>query len=468
MSQTLEKSKSLRSKWLIVALVLACIAVGGWATKNRWLPHLSAALRNESQKGAAAPHEVSHAESGHGHEHAGHSENASIQLSANALKNIGFQPFTVQMGSFERTITLPAIVVEQPGRTQIHISSPLTGVVTKISAMQGEAVEPDSPMFEIRLTHEDIVTAQRDFLVTAENLDVVDREIARLKGVGEGVIAGKRIVEQEYEKQKLEAALLASQQALLLHGLSAQQVAEIRKTKKLLQTLTIYAPAHSRAGELCSDHLFHVQHLGVSQGQQVSAGQELCILADHCELFIEGRAFEDDAKKLRDAAEQRWDITAVQLSGAETKETIKGLKLLYLADQVDPDSRAFHFYIRLPNEVVLNQTDESGRRYIQWHFKPGQRMELRVPVERWKDRIILPVDAVIDEGAENYVYRQNGNHFDRVPVHVEYRDRDSVVVANNGSLFPGDVVAGKGAYQIHLALKNKSGGGIDPHAGHHH
>jgi hypothetical protein len=67
-----------------------------------------------------------------------------------------------------------------------------------------------------------------------------------------------------------------------------------------------------------------------------------------------------------------------------------------------------------------------------------------------------------------YVYRQNGDHFDRVPVHVLYRDRDSVVVANNGSLFPGDVVAGKGAYQMHLALKNKSGGGIDPHAGHQH
>jgi hypothetical protein len=35
-------------------------------------------------------------------------------------------------------------------------------------------------------------------------------------------------------------------------------------------------------------------------------------------------------------------------------------------------------------------------------------------------------------------------------------------------LFPDDVVAGEGAYQIHLALKNKAGGGIDPHAGHQH
>ncbi len=53
-------------------------------------------------------------------------------------------------------------------------------------------------------------------------------------------------------------------------------------------------------------------------------------------------------------------------------------------------------------------------------------------------------------------------------VHIEHRDRSSAVVANDGAVFPGDVVAAKGAYQLHLALKNKSGGGIDPHAGHNH
>ena len=53
-------------------------------------------------------------------------------------------------------------------------------------------------------------------------------------------------------------------------------------------------------------------------------------------------------------------------------------------------------------------------------------------------------------------------------VHVEYRDRFSVVIANDGSLFPGDVVATCGAQQLQLALKNKAGGGIDPHAGHNH
>ena len=90
------------------------------------------------------------------------------------------------------------------------------------------------------------------------------------------------------------------------------------------------------------------------------------------------------------------------------------------------------------------------------------------PVEHWEDRIVLPVDAVVVEGAETYVYRQYGDHFDRVPVHIEYRDRASVVISNDGSIVPGDVIAARGAYEMHLALKNKAGGGVDPHAGHNH
>ena len=81
---------------------------------------------------------------------------------------------------------------------------------------------------------------------------------------------------------------------------------------------------------------------------------------------------------------------------------------------------------------------------------------------------MLPVDAVVNEGAESFVFQQNGDRFDRKPVHVEYRDQRWVVIENDGTLFPGDVVATAGAYLMHLALKNKAGGGVDPHAGHNH
>lgn len=456
------------NRWLIALLIVGVAIATAWALRGYWWPTAAsnAATSGKDEHGHEA-HDQGHAEEQHNH--AGHSESASIKLSEKALKNIGYQPVTVALGTFTRTMTLPAIVVGQPGRTQLHITAPLTGVITEIHAVAGEAIEPGSPMFEIRLTHEELVTAQKEYLQTAENLDVVNREIGRLKTLGEGVIAGKRILEQQYEKQKLEASLRSSQQALLLHGLSEEQVQEIFKTRKLLNALTIRAPVHSHKDDASlADHWFHVQSLPVSPGVQVTAGQELCILADHCELLVEGKAFEDDAAQLRRALQEGWKVEASLMVGERKTEKVEGLKLLYLADQIDPESRAFHFYLELPNKIVLDQQPAPGRRFIEWKFKPGQRMELRVPVENWKDRIVLPVDSVVDEGAEAYVYRQNGDHFDRVAVHVEYRDRNDVVIANDGALFPGDIVAGQGAYQIHLALKNKSGGGIDPHAGHNH
>ena len=425
---------------------------------NRWLARPSA---------PSTPQPDEHA--GHDHGHAGHSENASIALSANALRNVGFQPIQIEPTTFLKTTTVPAMVVERPGRSQIHIAAPLTGLVTKIVPIQGAAIEPGSPMFEIRLTHEELVTAQSNLIRTAENLDVVNREIARLRAIGEGLIVGKRILEQEYEKQKLEAGLRAERQSLLLHGLEENDVESILRERKLFHLITVNAPANDHDGGACrEDHPYHVQELPVKLGQQVEAGQVLCVLADHCELYIEGRAFEDDAARLREAARNGWKVSAAILAGDRATEEIDGLKLLYLADHVDPQSRAFRFYLRLPNQIALDQTDSNGIRFLDWRFKPGQRMELRVPVEQWEKRIVLPVEAVVDEGAETYIYQQNGDHFDRVSVHVEYRDQRSVVIANDGAVFPGDIVAARGAYQMHLALKNKSGGGVDPHAGHDH
>jgi hypothetical protein len=139
-----------------------------------------------------------------------------------------------------------------------------------------------------------------------------------------------------------------------------------------------------------------------------------------------------------------------------------------VADKVETDSRTLRFFVRLPNLMVRDSQTPEGHRFVAWKFKPGQRLQLQVPVAVWTDRIVLPEDAVVQDGAEYFVFQQNGDHFDRRPVHVEYRDATSVVVANDGSLYPGDTVVASGAQQMHLALKNKSSGGIDPHAGHHH
>jgi len=431
---------------------------------GQWVQDVAIAL--EEPDHGADHHGDDHHENGHGHE--GHVEADALRLSKQALKNVGYKSIRIELQPFVRTVTMPAMVVERPGRSQFDVTAPMTGIVKKVYRIEGEAIEPGEPLFDLHLTHKDLVTAQRDFLRLTEELDVVEREVRRLQSVGDGVIAGKRILERQYEEQKIKAALHAQRQGLLLHGLTKEQLDQIQHKRSLLKTLTIVAPEHFNGEEPHgSPTLFHLQRLHSQSGKQVSAGSRLAVLADHRQLYIEGRAFEEDAERLNLSAKDNWNISAVLMSPGTTRSIAENLQILYLSDQVEPESRALKFYIALPNEVVRDQTKD-GHRFIGWKYKPGQRMEVRIPVQQLEQRIVLPVDAVVEEGAETFVFQMHGDHFDRVAVHVELRDRDFVVIANDDVLYPGDIVAASGAYLMHLALKNKAGGGVDPHAGHNH
>jgi len=462
------KTRPLRLALPLVVIALAVSAI--YLGKDR----LKALVSLPASESTAAKHQAEpHDEAGHEHDHShsGHQETNSLELSEQARSNIGLQLVTVELKPFEKTITVPGMITERPGRTTFEITAPMTGVVTRLAAVQGEAVQPGQVLADMRLTHEELVQAQGDLLRTAESLDVTKREISRIEVLArDGAIAGKTLIDLNYEKQKSEAVLRAQSQTLVLHGLTEDQVADILKTRKLLSKLSVSVPELA-AGESADSttRTLQVQELRVEQGQHVTAGDVLFVLADHRELFIEGKAFEQDVQAVSKAVAEDWKVSAIIESKATRPEDIvSDLSVLYMANKVDPDSRSFRFYVTLPNRVLREKKASDGRLFLDWEFKPGQRVQLRIPVEQWEDRIVLPIEAVASEGTESFVFQANGDHFDRRPVHVEYRDQVWAVIANDGSLFPGDIVAKSGAFQLQTAMKNKSGGAIDPHAGHNH
>ncbi|QDT47354.1 hypothetical protein Pan258_13880 [Symmachiella dynata] len=485
------------------AVVGGLVLIGAaWYFQSTWIPAVKqwaaytvAAGKKQSAAKTADDADVLIEDDHSGHDHAGHDDSSSLELSEQAQRNVGLTADKirkVQLTTFTRKISVPAIVTERPGRTQVKVVAPMTGVITGVYVVEGEAIPPGKQLFKIRLTHEDLVQSQTTFLQALGELDVENREIKRLKQITEGVVAGKVVLEREYARQKLEAVLNANRQALILHGLSEAQIDQIEKDRHLVSEIAVYAPnANFDSDEVRTPQPLVqpvslisvegkadgvdqgqspliVQELNVSKGGFVQAGDTLCILVDYRELFIEGRAFEHDAIELAEAAAKNKKLTAVLEGNGKKLETIDDLTISYLDNRIEPDSRAFHFYVGLPNRVIQDTKASDGRRFLSWKFKPGQRMQLQIPVEEWTDRIVLPVDAVAQDGAEYFVFQQNGDHFDRRPVHVEYQDQYSVVIANDGSLFPGDVVAFAGAHQLQMALKNKAGGGVDPHAGHNH
>jgi cobalt-zinc-cadmium efflux system membrane fusion protein len=455
-------------------LLIVAGAVGGFFSRNWWLPQLQQAIARAQDPHAGHDHaKGEHPKDEHPSdkptgEEASHDENSVLKLSPQAQKNVGMRHMTIKRRDFDRTMTLPAMIIERPGRTRVKVSAPMTGIVTRIYPIEGEAVTPGQPLFDLRLTHEDLVSTQSDFLRTVEELDVIKREVTRLEKVtSSGAIAGKALLQRQYEQQKTEAMLHAQQQELILHGLSQQQVEDIAAKRKLLQQITVLTPTppeptgDKSAKDEPAEQLLQVAQLNVEQGQQVVSGELLCVLTDHASLYIQGKAFEEDAQTLHEAQAKGSPITALLASGGKRSQAIPYLKILRVDNKIELDSRALRFYVRLPNELIRNEKAADGSRFIAWRYKPGQRVELLLPVERWEDRIVLPVDAVVEDGADRFVFQKKGDHFHRLPVHAEYRDRHWVVLGDDNMLAPDDVVVTSGAEQMHREMKKKARSGGD-------
>ena len=468
-------------RWIAIPLLAVAAVTGWWPTLRDRL--------NGQRSPASAPtaHATPAQPDGHDHEHDhDHDQHAgdSLELSEQARRKIGLQTGEIEVSTFVRTMSVPGLVAERPGQTRVRVVAPLTGIVTRVHVIEGEAVPPGQPLFELRLTHEDLLNSQVEFLRLTEELDVVNREIERLKPiVDKGAIPQKTLLDRQYEQQKLRGGQRAQRQSLRLHGLAETQIDEVEQSRTLLSTLTVVAPAPPEpqlastvvsgadnpesAASAAAVPLLQVEELETEVGRLVSAGDSLLSLADYSRLYIEGNAFEQDLELIAQTLARHAPITATIENHTAATPRVAGLSILYLADQINPVERTLHFYLPLLNQSIRDEQVD-GHRFVNWRFKPGQRTQLEIPVEEWTDRLVLPATAVAQEGPDWFVFVENGDHFDRRPVHVEYRDRSQVVVAQDGSLFPGDVVALTGAAQLQMALRNRSGGAIDPHAGHSH
>lgn len=216
-----------------------------------------------------------------------------------------------------------------------------------------------------------------------------------------------------------------------------------------------------------SEPLLVIHELRVQKGQIVNAGDILAMMANYELLLVEGQAFEAEAGLVAKVRAEGKKVLATVGEG-DGLRTIGELDLVWIENEINPANRTLKFFANLPNRLTADQKNDSGQRFIEWEFKPGQRMQLNIPVETWEEQFVLPVDAVVREGFESFVFQQNGDSFERVPVHERFRDGANVVIENDGSIFPGDVIALRGAHQMQMALKNRAGGGADPHAGHNH
>jgi multidrug efflux pump subunit AcrA (membrane-fusion protein) len=437
----------------------AALLGGGWLAYDARFRQPSAADKVDSED--------------HGH----HGDRERVRISPQAQANLNLDVRSVRPQTYWRTIRVPGVVVESGGQSDHGITAPIAGVVKQVFAVPGDTVRPGAGLFVLSLTSEYLQSSQTELNKTARELAITREQKERLGKIAEA-IAGARLIELQNQLDRLGALRKAQRNDLALRGLTASQIDAVEQGE-FVREITIRVPPsrQSRAtvpsvsaetgGQAPPEPLYELEALKVRLGEQAQAGQVLALLGDHQHLYIEGRGFREDTALVERSAARGWPVSATFAEDvdADWPPLQQELTIQYLANALDPTSQTFPFYIPLDNQA-RNYT-RTGKTYRLWRFRPGQRLHLGVRVQEFNDVFVLPQGAVVREGPEAYVFRQNGDFFERKPVHVVYED-SSHVVLSGGSVLPGSYLAQHGAAALNRAMQARGGAAEHGHDHHGH
>lgn len=427
---------------------LGFLATMGWFTQSYWKPLL----------GYSQPEDHDHAETS---VPPVADSPRVLKLAKQARQNLNLKVRPLEVTHYWQSLRIPGIIQDRPGFTDRGVTSPLAGVVTEVYAFQGDIVRPGQRLFQIRLVSDYLQKTQTELFRAIREVEVFEQEIARISDLADaGTIPGKRKLELQQQISRQKAIIEANRQDLLSRGVAAEQIAAI-ETGTFLTTTTVTAPVmNPDSPQVSGDTFFEVQELKVELGQQVDSGELLALIADHRALYIRGYAFKNDASAIARAAEQGWELEVAFSDDSSEQWPSSNQKLIIrnLANTTDPATRTFDFFIALTNQSRTYQRD--GQKFVIWRYRPGQRVTIKVPTVRMDNVVVMPAEGVAIEGPEAYVFQQNGNLFNRIPVRVLHQDQDHVIIANDDSLSPGFFLAQNAAASLNRVLKAQAASGM--------
>ncbi|MFT3878714.1 MAG: efflux RND transporter periplasmic adaptor subunit [Gemmatales bacterium] len=431
----------LLKRLLPTVLVMALIA-GGYFTRSTWLPWVTTIKAGD---GAASQHEAAPVTD-------------KVLLSDQAITNLGIKSSPLVTSTYWKSITVPGIVVDRPGQSDRGVVSPVMGVIQTVHRFPGESVAPGEPLFTIRVLSETLHQAQSELFKTAQNIKLTQTQKARLLQAG-NAIPESRLLEIDQQLARLEISARAARAELGTRGFTPEQIDGVTEGK-FVKEMEIVVPPLSTTSNVQGgpQKWYEVQELKAELGQQVQAGQTLCTLANHRILAIEGRAFRDETPFLERAVKEDWPIEVdfQEPDGSGWTPNKQVFHIQHLANTIDPVNRTFAFRIPLENESKVIQQGTTSQTF--WRYRPGQKVRIHVPIEKWDNVFVLPKDAIARDGLESILFTQNVNTFIRRPVKVLLQDRQTVVIANDGTFPAGLFVAQSGAAQLQRMMKSQTSG----------
>lgn len=287
----------------------------------------------------------------------------TIRISGDVINNLGVRTVIAQYKSMHNQIDTVGYVTYDEDKL-VHIHPRVDGWIEKLYVKTvGSVVKKDQPLYDIYSP--ELVNAQEEFLLALERNN-------------------KRLVN-------------AAQNRLVALQLPKSAISTLKKTRKIKQNITFYAPQNGV-----------VENLKIREGFFVKPGATLMSIGDLSQVWIEAQVFERQAAQVHIGTK-----VTMRLDYLPGKEFNGQVDFIY--PTLDAKTRTVKVRLRFDNQ--------SG------DFKPNMFAQVAIHTSDAAPALLIPKEALIRTGNQDrVVLALGGGRFKSIAVTVGRFDSESVEI----------------------------------------
>ncbi|MBI3990151.1 MAG: efflux RND transporter periplasmic adaptor subunit [candidate division NC10 bacterium] len=404
-------------KRLIIGIIAGLVLIAGLlaVTSSKWWPRGEVSGRQSAatgQKNQGGDAEGSHP----GARGQGPGAGAEgIQLTDEEQERLGLETVPVQERVIQDVFTVSGVIKAIPDQIA-SVSSRVEGRVIRVLGNVGEIVQEGQVLAQLKAPEGERL--QTELLQARNRLGWAEADLERIRYLVErGISARKDLLEKEAEVRGTRKEIEGLENQLKLLGIEEGELEPARMGQPL--SLSLKAPI---GGAILSRE--------VTVGEVVSPGKVLFKLADLRRVYAEGEAFEAHAASLKKG------LPVKVQAPAYPDRTFSG-RIAGIGYEVEPERRTLRFWAELGNRGLL--------------LKPNMSAQLTVMAGQRGKVLSIPLEAVIQEGGESFVFVVEGDRFRRVPVSLGVKDDRYAEVKGGGKA--GDLVVTTGKRQLYTVYR---------------
>ncbi len=338
----------------------------------------------------------------------------------NGLVRTGF-PEKRQGRHEERS--LPGTVQLDETRT-VHVSSPLTGLITRGFTTPGDRVEAGAPLFEVDSS--EVAEAKGIYLKAMAGLNLAVKAAERETLLFSRKVAAEvEVQEAEAKRTAAETDFAAARSRLLRLGLTKNEIEGISTKNGAAALSGLVVIRASRAGTVIEGH--------AAPGEHAETGKELLTISGLDSVWVMADLKDSDLSTVANASGGAAKIDALGRSFSGRLDTITG--------SVNKETRTAKARFSVANTDGL--------------LKPGMFVSVRLLLPAEGDILVVPKIAVLADEGRTFVFTHKvGDYWVRRPVTLGARfdglveiksgiTAEQQIITDGSFLLKSDVLRGK-------------------------